>query len=188
MSIIGSYLLTAAAEASAAHASEVEGGFGLNFDIFETNIINLAILIGGLVYFGRKLLTNILTERRANIETELQAAERSAKEAKSALGEAQQKLTQAQAESQRIRKTAEENAQVASEAILAQAARDVEQMKQTAAQDLNAETQRAISELRQQVVAKALQKVESELRLQVDTSTQQKLLDRSITLLGSGAS
>ncbi len=61
-------------------------------------------------------------------------------------------------------------------------------MKQIAANDLSTETERAIADLRQQVVAKALQKVESELRLQVDTSTQQKLLDRSITLLGSGAS
>ncbi|MEM1254426.1 MAG: F0F1 ATP synthase subunit B, partial [Cyanobacteria bacterium P01_H01_bin.21] len=32
-------------------ASE-EGGFGLNFDILETNLINLVIIIGVLVYFG----------------------------------------------------------------------------------------------------------------------------------------
>lgn len=186
MNIIGNYLLTVATEASAAHA-EAEGGFGLNLDIFETNIINLTILIGVLFYFGRGLLTNILTERKAGIATEIQAAEKSATEAASALSEAQQKLTQAQAEAQRIRKTAEENAQAAKEAILAQALKDVEQMKQTAANDLNTETERAIAELRQQVVAKALQKVESQLRQRVDSNAQQKLLDRSITLLGSEA-
>ena len=186
MSIIGSYLLTAA-EASLDHASEVEGGFGLNLDIFETNIINLAILIGVLFYFGRGLLTKILTERKAGIATEIQAAEKSAKEAASALSEAQQKITQAQAEAQRIRQTAEENAQAAKEAILAQAAKDVEQMKQMAANDLSTETERVIAGLRQQVVAKALQKVESELRQRVDSNAEQKLLDRSITLLGSEA-
>ena len=186
MSIIGSYLLTAA-EASAAHASEAEGGFGLNLDIFETNIINLSILIGVLFYFGKGLLTKILTERKATIATEIQAAEKSAKESARALSEAQQKLTQAQAEAQRIRQTAEENAQIAKEAILAQAAKDVEQMKQMAANDLSTETERAIADLRRQVVAKALQKVESELRQRVDSNVEQKLLDRSIALLGSEA-
>ena len=188
MSIIGSYLLTAA-EASFAHASsaEAEGGFGLNLDIFETNIINLAILIGALFYFGKGLLTKILTERKAAIATEIQAAEKSAKESARALSEAQQKLTQAQAEAQRIRQTAEENAQIAKEAILAQAAKDVEQMKQMAANDLSTETERAIADLRRQVVAKALQKVESELRQRVDSNVEQKLLDRSIALLGSEA-
>ncbi|NJK69970.1 MAG: F0F1 ATP synthase subunit B, partial [Microcoleus sp. SU_5_3] len=29
-----------------------EGGFGLNFDILETNLINLSIVIGLLFYFG----------------------------------------------------------------------------------------------------------------------------------------
>jgi F-type H+-transporting ATPase subunit b len=183
MSIIGNYLLIAA-EASV-HASETEGGFGLNLDIFETNIINLAILIGALVYFGKGLLTKILTERKAAIATEIQAAEKSAKESARALSEAQQKLTQAQAEAQRIRKTAEENAQIASEAILAQAVKDVEQMKQMAANDLSTETERAITDLRRQVVAKALQKVEAELRQRVDSNVEQKLLDRSIALLGS---
>ena len=32
------------------------GSFGLNLDIFETNIINLAIVIAGLVWFLRGFL------------------------------------------------------------------------------------------------------------------------------------
>ena len=33
--------------------SEVEGGFGLNLNIFETNLINLLLLVGILIYFGK---------------------------------------------------------------------------------------------------------------------------------------
>lgn len=182
MGMMGIFLL--AAEASAAHAEASEGGFGLNFDILETNIINLALLIGVLVFFGRKVLTKTLNDRRISIEAAITEAEKSANEAASALADAQQKLTQAQAEAQKIRKNAEENAQSAKEAILARAAQDVEQMRATAAQDLDSERNRAIAQLRQQVVAKALQKVESELQTQVDGSAQQKLVDRSIALLG----
>lgn len=165
-------------------ATQSEGGFGLNFNILETNIINLGLLIGILFYFGRKVLTNTLSERRSNIEKSIVEAETKAKEAANALSEVQQKLTQAQAEAQQILKTAETNAKATREAILAQATEDVQRLKETAARDLNTERDRAIALLRQQVVAMSLQKVESDLQTGVAEDTQQKLIDSSIVLLG----
>ncbi|QYO64887.1 hypothetical protein [Leptolyngbya sp. 7M] len=89
--------------AEAAH----EGGFGLNFNILETNIINLAIVIGVLVYFGRNILGKILADRRSQIEQAIQEAEGRVKEAAAALAEQQRKLAQAQTEAQRIKANAE---------------------------------------------------------------------------------
>ncbi len=183
MGIMGTILLLATEHSELAE-SAAEGGFGLNIDIFETNLINLAILIGILFYFGRKVLTNILSERQSNIATAIQEAEGRLKEAKVALGKAQEQLTQSQAEAQRIRKAAEENAQKAKAALLAKAAQDVERLKQTAAADLNSETERAIAQLRQRVVAQALEKVESELKGGIADDAQQSLIDRSIAQLG----
>jgi F-type H+-transporting ATPase subunit b len=187
MGIMGTFLLLAA-EANAVHSElaegAAEGGFGLNIDILETNLINLAILIGILFYFGRKVLSNILNERRANIETVIQEAEGRLKESQTALSQAQEQLTQAQAEAQRIRKAAEENAQAAKEAMLARAAQDVERLKQTAVADLNNERERALTQLRQRVVALALQKAESELKGGIADDAQQSLIDRSIAQLG----
>lgn len=175
--------------ATEAHAAETaaEGGFGLNFDILETNLINLAILIGVLVYFGRKFISNILIERRARIETAIKEAEQRQREAAAALADAQQKLTQSQAEAQNIRKAAEESAQSAREAVLAKAAEDVNRMREAAAQDLNTQQEKAIAELRQRVAAMALQRVESQLRGQLDDSAQQQLINRSIASIGGGS-
>ncbi len=183
--MIGILLLAAEASAHSELAEAGEGGFGLNIDILETNIINIAILVGVLFYFGRKVISNILSERRLNIETEIKAAEQRAKEAAAALSDAQQKLTQSQAEAQRIRSSAEENAQTAKEDILKRSLQDIERLKETATQDLNAERERAIASLRQQVVAMALQKVESQLQSGVDNAAQQQLIERSIALIGS---
>lgn len=184
---MGNFLLLAA-QASAVYAevaeAEAEGGFGLNFDILETNLINLAIIIGVLLYFGRRFVGKTLSERRERIETAIQSADKRQREAMAALSDQQQKLASAKAEAERIRAQAEENAKVARENILAAAAQDVERMKQTAAQDLNSERERAIAQLRQQVVAMALQKVESQLQTGVDEGVQQQLIDRSIALLG----
>jgi F-type H+-transporting ATPase subunit b len=43
------------------------GGFGLNFDILETNLVNLAIVAGVLIYFGRGFLGKTL-ERSSNCD------------------------------------------------------------------------------------------------------------------------
>lgn len=184
---MGNFLLLVA-EASAVNAelaeAGAEGGFGLNLDILDTNLINLAIIIGALLFFGRKVVGNILSERRERIETAIQSAEQRQREAAVALSEQQQKLAQAQAEVERIRKSAEESAKVARENIMATAAQDIERLKETSAQELNSERDRAIAQLRQRVVAMALQKVESQLRTGVDDAAQQQLIDRSIALLG----
>ena len=70
---------------------------------------------------------------------------------------------------------------------MARSAQDIERLKETAVQDLNTETERAIASLRQQVVAMALKKVEAQLQSGVDNSAQQQLIERSIALLGGNS-
>jgi F-type H+-transporting ATPase subunit b len=161
-----------------------EGGFGINFDIFETNLINLAILVGVLLYFAPKVLGNILNERRAKIAEAVQEAEGRVKKAAEALADQQQKLTQAQTEAERIRKAAEERAQLAKAEIATQAEKDIERMKSAAAQDLNSEQERVIAELRRRVVALSMERVENRLKSELDASAQQKLVERSLAQLG----
>ncbi|NEQ22305.1 MAG: F0F1 ATP synthase subunit B [Microcoleus sp. SIO2G3] len=180
-----SFLATAAAEVAAEGGSE--GGLGLNFDLLETNLINLVIIIGVLFFFGRKFLGKTLSERRSNIEQAIQDAEKRQKDAAASLADAQQKLAQAQAEAERIRANGEENAQAARAAILEKAAKDVEAVRKTATQDLNADRERAIAELRERVAVMAMQRVESQLQDHLDDSAQQQLIDRSIALLGGGS-
>jgi F-type H+-transporting ATPase subunit b len=187
MSIMSTFSLLATAAAEVAAEGHSEGGFGLHFDLLETNLVNLSILIGVLFYFGRKFLGNTLSERRSNIEQAIQDAQNRQKEAAAALADAQQKLAKAQGEAEGIRATAEENAEAARVAILEAAAKDVERMKETAVQDLNSERDRAIRELRQRVAALAMQRAESQLRDHLDDSAQQQLIDRSIALLGGGS-
>ncbi len=173
-------LLWLATEASAAET----GGFGLNLDLLETNLINLVIVIGVLIYFGRGFLGKTLSDRRSTIEEAIKEAETRQRKAAENLAEAQQKLTQAQAEAEKIKAEASKTAQAAREVILAQAVADVERLKAEAARDLDSERDRAIAQLRARVTALALQRVESQLQDRLDDYAQQQLIDRSIALLG----
>lgn len=161
-----------------------EGGFGVNFDPLDTNLVNLVIIIGVLYYFGRQFLGKILSERRAEIEEAIQDAEKRQKEAADALAEAQSNLTQAQAQAEQIRKRGEEQAKAAKEAILEEAAQDVERLKAEASRELATEREQAIAEIRQRIFSMALEKAESEINKKLDESAQQELINRSITMLG----
>ncbi|MBD2089634.1 F0F1 ATP synthase subunit B [Microcoleus sp. FACHB-1515] len=161
-----------------------EAGFGLNFDILETNLINISIIVGVLVYFGRGIVRKTLGDRRAAIESAIRDAEKRKQDAAAQLADQQQKLAQAQTEAARIRSSAEESAKSARAAILAQAEQDIERLKATAAQDLNSQQERVISELRQRVAQLALEQVESRLQ-SINPDAQQQLIDRSIAQMGS---
>jgi F-type H+-transporting ATPase subunit b len=159
-------------------------GFGLNLDILETNIINLAIIIGVLIYFGKNSLGKTLSERRAQIEAAIQEAEQRKAKAAAALAEQQQKLAQAQTEATRIRKEAEERAAAARAEIMKQSEEDIQRMKAAAAQDLSSQQDRVLNELRQRIAALAMQKAEEQIRSQVSEDTQRQLIDRSIARIG----
>lgn len=168
----------------ATEASHHEAGFGLNFDILETNLINLVIIIGVLFYFGRSLVGKILSERRSVIEQAIEEAEKRQKDAEAALAVQQQKLTQAQIEADRIRAEAEARAKEAKEAILAKSMQDVEQMRANAVNELDSERDRAIAQLRSMVATMAMERVENQLKTILDESAQSQLVDKSIALLG----
>jgi F-type H+-transporting ATPase subunit b len=87
-------------------------------------------------------------------------------------------------EANRIKADAENSAKAAGEAILIQAAADVEKMQAAGAADLNAELERVISQLRQKVVAQALQKAEAQLKAGIAEDAQIRIIDRSIAQLG----
>jgi F-type H+-transporting ATPase subunit b len=161
-----------------------EAGFGINTNIFEANLINLLILVGVLFFFGKKLITNILTERRSRIEEEITEAETRQANAAKALVEQQQKLDQAKAEAERIRKSASERAEVIKQELLAKGEEEIARMKEAAGKDLDSEQEKVIAQLRQRVAVLALEKVESQLGDLLDDKAQQKLIDRSIANLG----
>ena len=161
-----------------------ESGFGFNFDIIETNLINLGIIFVLLIVYGGKVIGNILGERRAKIEAEIKSAEARAKESKDALAVAQKNLKEAQANAVNIRSEAEKNAEKAKEAILAKGQKEVERLKATAAADLSSEQDRAIAQLKSKVVEMALSKVESRMGEVLNDDKQHQLVDRSIANIG----
>jgi F-type H+-transporting ATPase subunit b len=177
-----------AIESGVAEVSETAEahGFGINTDIFEANLINLAIAISVVIYFGRGLLGKILSERRSAIAAEIKESETRKQTALKTQSEQEQKVAQAEAEAQKIVADAQEGAKKTQAEILAQAIVEIQRLEASASQDTNSSQERAIAELRQRIVELSLKQVEQELQAQLtnNENAQRQLIDRSIALLG----
>jgi F-type H+-transporting ATPase subunit b len=161
------------------------GGFGLNLNLFETNIVNLAIVIFGLYKFLPNFLGGILERRRAIILADLKDAEERLATATSALSQAQTDLAAAQQKAEQIRA----DGKVRAEAIrLDSEKRTVEEMarvKQGAAADLDAEASRVSNLLRREAARLAIEKALATLPAKLSPEAQSQLVDQSISTLGN---
>ncbi|MCP9829823.1 F0F1 ATP synthase subunit B [Synechococcus sp. HJ21-Hayes] len=161
------------------------GGFGLNLNLFETNIINLAIVIFALYKFLPNFLGGILERRRAGILADLKDAEERLAAATSSLAQAQSDLAAAQQKADQIRIDGKARA----EAIrLDSEMRTIEEMarlKQGATADLNAEAARVSNQLRREAARLAIEKALATLPGKLDDKAQAQLVNQSIQNLGN---
>lgn len=158
--------------------------FGLNFDILGSNVINIVLIVVLLIYLGRGLISNILTERKAAILAAIGDAESRQQQALEQLAEQQEKLAQAQQEAERIKQRAEENAKTLREQIALKAEDDIVKLQAAAEREMASERERVATLLRRQIARQALERVEAELPSRLSDDAQSRLIENSIQLLG----
>ena len=160
-------------------------GFGLNTNVFDTNIINLAIVIAGLVYFLRGFLGGILERRRAAILADLKDAEERLATATTAVAAAQKELTEAQAKAERISADGQSRAQAIRLESERRTVEEMARIKQDSASDLESEAARVSDQLRREAARLAIEQAMATLPGRLDASAQARLIDQSIQSLGN---
>jgi len=159
-------------------------GFGLNLNLFETNVINLAVVIFGLYKFLPNFLGGILERRRSAILVDLNDAEERLSKAEISLAKAKNELADAEKKASKIKADCKARA----EAIrLESEKRTVEEMariKQGAASDLTAEASRVSSQLRREAARLAIENALNSLPSRLDEKSQSKFLNQAIKDIG----
>lgn len=158
-------------------------GFGINLNLFETNLINLIIVIGVLGWFLKGFLGGILERRRQAILRDLDDAETRLKKATADLAKAQADLAAAQQKAETILADGKARAEAIrldgeKRTISAMAA-----LKQDALSELTAEGARLSEQLRRESAMAAIDKVMAELPGRLDANGQARLIDASIANL-----
>ena len=152
----------------------------LNFNLLETNLVNLAIVIGVLFWFLRGFLGGILERRRSAILQDLQDAEARLKTATEELTKAQSELAAAQQKAEQIRVDGQKRAAAIRVEGEKRTISVMAAIKQGASADADAEASRIKDALRREAALAAIDKVLIDLPGRLDDAAQTRLIDSTI--------
>ena len=155
-------------------------GFGLNLNLFETNILNWAVVIFGLYKFLPGFLGKMLQKRREGILLELKDAEDRLLKATKALKKAKTDLSLAEEKASKIKSDSLKRSESIRMESEKKAIEEMARIKQSAISDESSEASRAISQLRKEAVELAIKKALDSLPNRLDKKTQKNLVTQSI--------
>ena len=162
---------------------------GLQINLFwvivsTLNFIFFAVLLYWL--FGGPL-TRLLGERRTRIEQGLEDAEQARRDRESAEAERLAAIQEARREANDIISRAQKVAQDSREADIAATKAELDQMRERATTEIDAEKQRAIAELRTEVADLALRAASRVVGETITSDREKRLVDEFLAETGVGA-
>lgn len=149
---------------------------------------NLALLLGVLVYFGRKPITEFFATRRSSIQNELSEASDLLTAAEQRNAELQRRLVDLSTEIDGIKKTAGQRATDEADRILADARASAERIRNDARAAMDQELRRAQTQLREEAADLALELAAKKLQDEVGEGDRDRLVDEFILRVEPGAS
>ena len=155
-------------------------GFGLNLNLFETNVLNWAVVVFGLYKFLPGFLGKMLQKRREGILLELKDAEDRFLKAQEALDKAKSDLSLAEEKATQIKAESLKRSELIRMESEKKAIEEMARIKQNAISDESSESSRAISQLRKEAVELAVKKALDSLPNRLDKTTQENLVTQSI--------
>nr|YP_010865667.1 ATP synthase CF0 subunit I [Frullania muscicola]BEG72839.1 ATP synthase CF0 subunit I [Frullania muscicola] len=161
----------------------VGNGFGLNTNLLETNLINLGVVLGLLIYFGKGSLTNLLKNRKLTILNTIRDAEERYKEATFKLNQAKNRLQQAKTKADDIRISGLSQMDREKKELIDAADGDSKRLEDSKNATIRFEKQRAIEQVRQQVSRLALERALETLKNRLNSELHLRMIDHNIGLL-----
>nr|YP_010555347.1 AtpF [Adinobotrys atropurpureus]UYR21985.1 AtpF [Adinobotrys atropurpureus] len=141
------------------------GSFGFNTDILATNLINLSVVIGVLVFFGKGVcasclfqrLSDLLDNRKQRILRTIRNSEELREEAVEQLEKARARLRKVETEADRFRVNGYSEIEREKLNLINSIYTTLEQLENYKNETIHFEQQRAINQVQQRVLQQALQ-------------------------------
>nr|YP_010514314.1 ATP synthase CF0 B subunit [Dolichopsis monticola]UXL85967.1 ATP synthase CF0 B subunit [Dolichopsis monticola] len=133
------------------------GSFVFNTDILATNPINLSVVLGVLVFFGKGVLSDLLDNRKQKIWRTIRNSEELQEEAIEQLEKAQARLRKVETEADRFRVNGYSEIKREKLNFINSIYTTLEQLENYKNEAIDFEQQRVINQVRQRVLQQALQ-------------------------------
>ena len=146
-------------------------GFGINTNIFETNVINLAVVITVVISFVGDAVRELLDNRKKTILQNICAADARAQEVQEKIQQAMAQLQAAEKKASEIRSQGLVSADREKKLCIQQAEEEATRLKQVKEDTIRLQQQKAIQQISQQIVVLSLQQVREKLQHKIKSRT-----------------
>nr|QUB07668.1 ATP synthase CF0 subunit I [Reaumuria songarica]ULD67326.1 ATP synthase CF0 subunit I [Reaumuria songarica] len=166
------------------------GSFGLNTDILATNPINLSVVIGVLIFFGKGvcascLLSDLLDNRKQRILNTIRNSEELRGRAVEQLEKAQARLRKVEMEADQFRVNGYSEIEREKLNLINSTSKTLEQLENYKNETIQFEQQRAINQVRQRVFQQALQGALGTLNSCLNNELHLRTINANIGMFGA---
>nr|YP_009935713.1 ATP synthase CF0 subunit I [Lophatherum gracile]QNS38656.1 ATP synthase CF0 subunit I [Lophatherum gracile] len=161
------------------------GSFGLNTDILATNLINLTVVVGVLIFFGKGVLKDLLDNRKQRILSTIRNSEELRRGTLEQLEKARIRLQKVELEADEYRMNGYSEIEREKENLINATFISLEQLEKSKNETLYFEKQRAMNQVRQRVFQQAVQGALGTLNSCLNTELHFRTIRANIGILGA---
>nr|UDZ59399.1 ATP synthase CF0 subunit I [Caldesia grandis]UDZ59400.1 ATP synthase CF0 subunit I [Caldesia parnassifolia]UDZ59401.1 ATP synthase CF0 subunit I [Caldesia parnassifolia]UDZ59402.1 ATP synthase CF0 subunit I [Caldesia parnassifolia]UDZ59403.1 ATP synthase CF0 subunit I [Caldesia parnassifolia] len=160
------------------------GSFGFNTDILATNPINLSVVLGVLIFFGKGVLNDLLDNRKQRILSTIRNSEELRKSAVEQLEKARARLRKVETEANEYRVNGYSEIEREKASLINATSESLERLENYKNETLRFEQQRAINQVRQRVFQQALEGALGTLNNSLNSELHFRTISANIGILG----
>nr|UIB40389.1 CF0 subunit I [Chloris virgata] len=161
------------------------GSFGLNTDILATNLINLTVVVGVLIFFGKGVLKDLLDNRKQRILSTIRNSEELRRGTLEQLEKARLRLQKVELEADEYRMNGYFEIEREKANLINATSMSLEQLEKSKNETLYFEKQRAMNQVRQRVFQQAVQGALGTLNSCLNTELHFRTIRANIGILGA---
>nr|WRQ19998.1 CF0 subunit I [Indigofera kirilowii] len=161
------------------------GSFGFNTDILATNPINLSVVLGVLVFFGKGVLSDLLDNRKQRILRTIRNSEELREGAIEQLEKARARLKKVETEADRFRVNGYSEIEREKLNLINSIYTTLEQLENYKNETIHFEQQRAINQVRQRVLQQALRGALGTLNSCLNNELHLRTISANIVMFGA---
>uniref|UniRef100_A0A5P8FVL3 ATP synthase subunit b, chloroplastic n=22 Tax=Adoxaceae TaxID=4206 RepID=A0A5P8FVL3_SAMNI len=161
------------------------GSFGFNTDILATNPINLSVVLGVLIFFGKGVLSDLLDNRKQRILNTIRNSEELRGGAIEQLEKARARLRKVEMEADQFRVNGYSEIEREKLNLINSTYKTLEQLENYKNETILFEQQRAINQVRQRVFQQALQGALGTLNSCLNNELHLRTISANIGMLGA---
>nr|YP_009000001.1 ATP synthase CF0 subunit I [Silene conoidea]AGZ17991.1 ATP synthase CF0 subunit I [Silene conoidea] len=159
--------------------------FGVNTDILATNLINLSVVIGVLIFFGKGVLSDLLDNRKQRILNTIRNSEELRGRAIEQLEKARVRLRKIEIEADQFRVNGYSEIEREKMNLINSTYKTLEQLENYKNETIHFEQQRAINQVRQRVFQQALQGALGTLNSCLNNELHLRTINANIGMFGA---